>query len=88
MSTQTHPEMSFDVLELYMSRQHSTVEQLQRADKTVTQAKRVQSDTYFPSLVHSMRLGPFNEWKLNVFCDASWGNLPDGVSFVKGHVSS
>ena len=80
MATQTRPDMSFDALELNMSRHHSTVEQVLRANKAVRQAKRVQVDTHYP------KLGPFSEWKMNVFCDASWGNLPDGISSAQGHI--
>lgn len=32
------------------------------------------------------RLGEQDTWKIQVFCDASWGNLPDGVSSAQGHV--
>ena len=25
-------------------------------------------------------------WKVNIYCDASWGNLPDGVSSAQSHI--
>lgn len=71
--------MSYDALELIMAKHHPTVEQLVRANKAIRQAKRVQVDTLFPKLCS------FRQLKMNVFCDASWGNLPDGVSSAQGH---
>ncbi|KAJ8040906.1 hypothetical protein HOLleu_15351 [Holothuria leucospilota] len=80
MTTQTRPDMTYDAHELSMSKHHPTAKQLVRANKAIRQAKRVQVDTLFP------KLGSFGQIKMNVFCDASWGNLPDGVSSAQGHV--
>ena len=80
LATQTRPDLSYDALELNMSRQHPTVEQILRANKAVRQAKRAKMGTCFP------KLGSFSDWQMDVFCDASWGNLPDGVSSAQGHV--
>ena len=80
LATQTRPDLSYEALELNMSKQHPTVDQLLRANKAVRKAKRAQMDTCFP------KLGSFNEWRMDVFCDASWGNLPDSVSSAQGHV--
>ena len=80
MATQTRPDISYDALELNMTRNHPTVAQLVRANKAVRQAKRAKGGVCFP------KLGPFSSWKMEVFCDASWGNLPDGVSSAEGYV--
>ncbi len=58
LATQTRPDLSYDALELNMSRQHPTIEQLLRANK----AKRAQMNTCIPNL------GSFKEWRMNVFC--------------------
>ena len=80
MATQTRPDLSYDALELNMTRNHPTVDQIVRANKAVRQAKRPTGHVCFPEL------GPFSSWKMEVFCDASWGNLPDGVSSAEGYV--
>ena len=63
-----------------MSKKHPTVENILRANKAIRQAKNNILNIHFP------RLGLFNEWKIQVFGDASWGNLPDGTSSAQGHV--
>ena len=72
LATQIQPDLSYDALELNISRQHPTVEQLLRANKLVHQVKQAQINTCFPNL------GSFKEYGIDVYCDASWGNLVDG----------
>ena len=80
LATQTRPDLSYCALELNMSKNHPTVENLVSANKAIRQAKNNNSEIHFPNL------GDCRDWKLNVFCDASWGNLPDGTSSAQGHV--
>ena len=80
IATQTRPDLSYEALELNMTKNNATVEQLVRANKAIRHAKSTKGDISFP------KLGEFSSWKMDVFCDASWGNLPDGVSSAQGHV--
>ena len=80
LATQTRPDLRYTALERNISKNHPTVEDLVRANKAVRQAKNNITKVHFP------KLGLFNEWELKVFCDAAWGNLPDGVSSAQGHV--
>ena len=80
LATQTRPDLSYEALELNMSRKEPTVEHILKANKAVRHAKNNDGGILFP------RLGPFDEWGIEVYCDASWGNLPDGVSSAQGHV--
>ena len=80
IATQTRPDLSYDALELNMCRNHPTVDQLLKANKAVRHAKNSMGGLLFPNL------GSPAKWEIQVFCDASWGNLPDGVSSAQGHV--
>ena len=80
LATQTRPDLSYSALELNMSKKHPKIDNLVNANKAIRQAKNNNSQVHFPNL------GDCREWKLKVFCDASWGNLPDGASSTQGHV--
>ena len=80
LATQTRPDISFQALELNMSKQHPTVENLMNANKAIRQAKQRSVNIHFP------KIGKQDGLKLKVFCDASWGNLPDGISSAQGNI--
>lgn len=80
VATQTRPDLSYDALELNTNMNNATVDQMLKANKAVRHARNVSGNILFPSL------GSSSDWEIKVFCDASWGNLPDGVSSSQGHV--
>ena len=51
-----------------------------RANKAVRKLKREENSILYP------RLGLFEDMEVNIYCDVSWGNLPDGVSSAQGHI--
>ena len=80
VASQTRPDLSFDALELNITKNKLTVEQVSRANKAIRMLKRSKTVLVYP------RLGSFNQFQLKVFSDASWGNLPDKVSSARGHL--
>ena len=78
--TQTRPDLSYEVLELSIMKNHPQVDHLLRANKAVRKLKREENSILYP------RLGSFEDMEVNISCDASWGNLPDGVSRAQGHI--
>ena len=79
VASQTRPDLSFDALELNITKNKLTVEQVSRANKAIRMLKRSKTVLVYP------RLGSFNQFQLKVFSDASWGKLPDKVSSARGH---
>ena len=59
---------------------HSQVDHLLKANKAVRKLKREENSILYP------RLGSFEDMEVNIYCDASWGNLLDGVSSAQGHI--
>ena len=80
LATQTRPDLSYDALELNMSKKQPTIENLIRANKAIRQAKQKGSGILFSKLGNSKSL------TIKVFSDAAWGNLPDGTSSGQGHI--
>ena len=79
-ATQTHPDVSYEVLKLSIMKNHPQVDHLLRAYKAVRKLKREENSILCP------RLGSFEDMEVNIYCAASWGNLPDGVSSAQGHI--
>ena len=79
MSTSTRPDISFDVLELSMAIKHPLVEDLIRANKLIDMLKANASRILF------LVLSAAEELQVDVYCDASWGNLSDGSS-AEGYI--
>ena len=62
-----------------MERNKTTVNTLTRANKVVRKLKRnIKSGVYYS------KLGPSQSLRIVVYADASYGNLPDGVSSAQG----
>ena len=80
LATQTRPDLSYDALELNISKKEPTIENLIKANKAVRQAKQKPSGILFTKLGNSKNL------TIKVFSDAAWGNLPDGTSSGQGHI--
>lgn len=74
----TRPEVSFDLMELSMKFNSTTVAGLIRANKVIEKLKSNQSSIVFPKLKGSL--------KFITHSDASFANLIDGVSSGRGHV--
>ena len=79
LSACTIPDISFNVLELSTAIKHPLVEDLTRANKLVHMLKADASRILFPVL------SAVEELQIDVYCDASWGNLGDGSS-AEGYV--
>ena len=79
LSTSTRPDISFDLLELSMTIKHPLAEDLIRANKLIHLLKADASRILFPVL------GAVEELQIDVYCDASWGNLSNGSS-TEGYV--
>ena len=59
LATQTRPDLSYCALELNMSKNHPTVENLVSANKAIRQAKNNNSEIHFPNL-GDCHLSPFS----------------------------
>lgn len=79
VATQSRPDLSFDVLELSVSMNESKVENIKQANKMVRKLRCDNCAVFFP------RLGNVNNLRLIVYSDASYANLPDGVSSAEGY---
>ena len=79
-ATQTSQDFSYEVLELSIMKNHPQVDGLLRDNEAVRKLKREENSILYP------RLGSFEDMEVNIYCDASWVNLPDGVSSVEGHI--
>ena len=73
LSTQTRPDLAYDVCELSTSLKEGTVDLLLKANKTIKKAKYNDIYLYFPKLDLSNII-------LRCYADASYGNLRDGGS--------
>lgn len=80
MSTQTRPDICFDVLELSNSLKQPTVSDILKANKCVKKLRNETCIVQFPCLDMS------SDFSLDVFCDASHANLPDGFSSAEGYI--
>lgn len=80
LCTNSRPDLSYDVLELSCKVNNPTVEDLIEANKCLRKACTFKSSMYFPGL------GDSSKYKLVVYSDASYANLPDGVSSAGGFV--
>ena len=76
----SRPDLAFDTLTHSCKMKKATQEDLQLIAKTVRRAKEKISNKY-------TNLGECDHWKLLVFTDASFANMPDGVSSCFGYVA-
>lgn len=75
----SRPDLAFDTLIHSCKMKKATQEDLHLIAKTVKRAKERVSNKY-------TKLGECAQWKLLVFTDASFANMPDGVSSCFGYV--
>ncbi|XP_057310580.1 uncharacterized protein LOC130648545 [Hydractinia symbiolongicarpus] len=81
IATQTRPDLAFDVLELSVSIKNARVEHLLVANKVIKKMKATNNVCLiFPNMPK------YELWKLVVFSDVSYANLPDGVSSAGGSI--
>lgn len=80
LSTQTRPDVSFDVLELSTRLNSPTVNDILRANKALRLVLANDCKLSFP------RLGSLDRLKIVVHSDASFGNLNQGVGSAAGYV--
>ena len=78
ISSQKRPDVSFDSLELSVKRNKASIGTLKRANKVVRKIKMRESEIFFPEI------GELE--KLEVYSDAGFCNLPDGMSSTQGQV--
>ena len=83
ISSQTRPDVSFDSLDvsfdsLSVERNKASIGTLKRANKVVRKIKMRESEIFFPEV------GELE--KLEVYSDAGFCNLPDGMSSTQGQV--
>jgi transposase InsO family protein len=80
VATQSRPDLSYDVLELSVAMKQPKVEHISQANKMVRKMKCDRCKVVFP------RLGNVNNIRIAMYSDASYANLPDGVSSAEGHL--
>ena len=80
LATQTRPDLSYEALELNMSKKDPIIDNLNKANKAIRQAKKKSTGILFS------RLGKKEQLQIIVYSDAAWGNLPDGTSSGQGHI--
>ena len=80
LSTNSRPDLSYDVLELSCKVNNPTIGDIFEANKCLKRASLFKSVMRFPNC-HDL-----NKCKLVVFSDASHSNLPDGVSSAGGFI--
>ncbi len=80
ISTQSRPDLSFDVLDLSTVTQDCMSKQRSKINKVVRKAKNNEYRMVFPSL-HSPQ-----DMEIILFTDASYANLSDRVSSAGGYV--
>jgi len=80
LCTNSRPDLTYDVLELSCKVNSLKVEDLIEANKCLRKACTFESSMYFPEL------GDICKYKLVVYSDASYANLPDGYSSAGGFV--
>ena len=80
LTDQTRPDCAYDELELSMIVNKATVKDLSKANKMFRKMKfdRVK-------LIYQ-KVGRIQDIKITLFTDASFGNLPDGMSSAGGHI--
>ena len=78
ISSQTRPDVSFDSLELSVERNKASKGTLKRANKVARKIKMRESEIFFPEI------GELE--KLEVYSDAGFCNLSDGLSSTQGQV--
>lgn len=78
ISSQTRPDLSYDTLELNVSRNNASTRTIKRCAKVVQKAKQRTSQIKFRPDCEGQ--------SLQVFADAGFCNLPDGMSSTAGFV--
>ena len=78
IASQSRPDLHFYVCDLSCSIKNAKISDLQRAVKVVRKAKSLRVSIKFPSL-------DLSTTSVVTYCDASYGNLPDGSS-QGGHI--
>ena len=76
----TRPDLAFELLDLSTCFQSCTVADFIRACKLIMRIKSEQSMICFPNL------GDVSGWSIQVFSDASYGNLSEGVHSCEGSI--
>ena len=74
----TRPDLAFDMIDLSTKFKCSTKDDLKRIFKIIIKLKEQKSEILFPGL------GDYNNWKIVMFSDASYGNLSGGVDSCGG----
>ena len=80
LSTNSRPDLSYDVLELSCKVNNLKIGDIFDANKCLRKACMFESSMYFP------KLNDLSNCKLVVFSDASFANLPNGVSSAGGFI--
>ena len=80
LSSNSRPDLSYDVLELSCKVNKPTIGDIIDANKCLKKAGIFENCMYFP------KLNDFSNCKLLVYSDASYGNLPNGVSSAGGFI--
>ena len=73
LSTQTRPDLSFDAFQLSTVLNRSTLKDAKQGNKVVKKMKEKQVGLKFK------HLGDINDLHIEVFADASLGNIEDGI---------
>ena len=76
ISSQTRPDISFDTLEMSVSRNHASMKTLKRCIKVIKKTKEQSSKLVFRPIGEQIAL--------HVYADAGFCNLPDNVSSTAG----
>ena len=76
----TRPDVAFDMLMLSMKFQSGVVEDILHLNKVIKKVKLKEGFIKYPYL------GSPGSWKVCLFSDASFANLPDGVSSAMAYI--
>ena len=80
ISTQSRPDVTYDVLCLSTVTKHPQVQHILEVNKAIKKVKGRESGILY------QRLGKFEDLSLEVYTDAAWANLPDGHSSTSGYI--
>ena len=81
LATQTRPDVAYEVTEFSSCFKKATLKNLKDVNKCIKQLKSEEVYIKFPKLV-----GDPSTWKIIVYSDGAFANLPDGVSSSGGHI--
>ena len=81
LATQTRPDIAYEVMEFSTCFKRATLRNLKDVNKCIKKVKQESVNIVFPKLICDVK-----EWKLVVYGDGAFANLPDKTSSSGGHI--